>query len=100
VSTWPELLPASAGTSSPVVDPLRVVVAAYLARYKGITRTHTESDLRIFLARCVGRHLDPLLGDRRPHPRRGGHTRLGFLSSRVDPQLRVGDSISHPGHAR
>jgi integrase/recombinase XerD len=65
VSTWPELLPASAETSSPVVDPLRLAVAAYLARYKGITRAHTESDLRIFLAWCAERHLNPLAA-RRP----------------------------------
>lgn len=30
-------------------DPLLRAVAAHLARYKGLTRTHTESDLRIYL---------------------------------------------------
>jgi hypothetical protein len=32
-------------------DLLRVAVAACLARYKGLFRYHTESDLRVF---CVG----------------------------------------------
>jgi integrase/recombinase XerD len=66
MSSWPELLPASAETPSPTVDPLRLAVAAYLARYKGLTRTHTESDLRIFIGWCAERHLD-LLGVRRAH---------------------------------
>ena len=30
-------------------DPLVKAVAAYLARYRGQTRVHTESDLRAFL---------------------------------------------------
>lgn len=47
-----------------MVDPLRLAAAAYLARYKGITRTHTESDLRIFFGWCTERHLDPLTARR------------------------------------
>jgi integrase/recombinase XerD len=39
---------------------LRVAVAAYLARYKGLSRYHTESDLRVFLRWCADRGLDPL----------------------------------------
>ncbi len=33
---------------------------AYLARYKGDSRMHTESDLRIYLTWCAERHLEPL----------------------------------------
>src|SRR4051794_36632866 len=45
---------------------LRVAVAAYLARYKGSSRLHTESDLRCYLAWCRSHDLDPLQA-RRPH---------------------------------
>ena len=31
-------------------DRLRLAVAAYLARFKGSSREHTESDLRCYLA--------------------------------------------------
>ncbi|MGD8151385.1 hypothetical protein [Ornithinimicrobium sp. Y1694] len=34
-------------------DPLVRAVAANLARYKGLTRSHTESDLRIWLRWCA-----------------------------------------------
>ncbi|SPT51849.1 tyrosine-type recombinase/integrase [Actinomadura madurae] len=33
---------------------------AYLARYKGDSRMHTESDLRIYLTWCAERHMGPL----------------------------------------
>jgi integrase/recombinase XerD len=39
---------------------LRVAVAAYLARYKELSRYHTESDLRVLLRWCADRGLDPL----------------------------------------
>src|SRR3954471_13916131 len=44
------------------IDPivLRAAVAAYLGRYRGQTRLHTESDLRVFLSWCAGCDLDPL----------------------------------------
>lgn len=45
---------------------LRVAVLGYLARYKGQSRRHTESDLRAFLFWCAGHSLDPLTV-RRPH---------------------------------
>lgn len=45
-------------------DPLLRAVAAHLARYKGLTRTHTESDLRIYLRWCLEHHLDPLAAER------------------------------------
>lgn len=45
---------------------LRIAIAAYLARYKGHTRAHAESDLRSFLSWCERQGLDPLVA-RRPH---------------------------------
>ena len=50
----------------PFTDQLRLAVAAYLARFKGASRYHTESDLRCYLAWCAERGLDPLAA-RRPH---------------------------------
>jgi integrase/recombinase XerD len=41
-------------------------VAAYLARFTGISRNRTESDLRCYLAWCAERGLDPLAAQR-PH---------------------------------
>jgi hypothetical protein len=46
--------------------PRKLAVAAYLARFKGSSREHTESDLRCFLPWCAERGLDPLAA-RRPH---------------------------------
>jgi len=50
----------------PFTDQLRLAVAAYLARFKGCSREHTESGLRCYLIWCAGRDLDPLAA-RRPH---------------------------------
>jgi site-specific recombinase XerD len=50
----------------PFTDRLRLAVAAYLARFKGSSREHTESDLRCYLAWCAERGMDPLAA-RRPH---------------------------------
>jgi integrase len=50
----------------PRADPLRLAVAAHLARFKGSSREHTESDLRCFLNWCAERGLDPPAA-RRPH---------------------------------
>ena len=50
----------------PFTDRLRLAVAAYLARFKGSSREHTESDLRCYLPWCAERGLDPL-AVRRPH---------------------------------
>jgi hypothetical protein len=36
---------------------LRAAVCAYLGRYRGQTRLHTESDLRVFLHWCADHHL-------------------------------------------
>ena len=48
----------------PFTDQLRLAVAAYLARFKGDSRYHTESDLRCCLAWCAERGLDPLAARR------------------------------------
>ena len=48
------------------IDPVRLAAAAYLARFKGRTRVHSESDLRCFLYWCAERGLDPLRTTR-PH---------------------------------
>ena len=50
----------------PFTDQLWLAVAAYLARFKGASRYHTESDLRCYLGWCAERSLDPLAA-RRPH---------------------------------
>lgn len=47
-------------------DQLRLAVAAYLARFKGASRYHTESDLRCYLTWCAEHRLDPLAAHR-PH---------------------------------
>ena len=39
---------------------LRAATAAYLGRYRGQTRVHAESDLRIFLRWCTDQGIDPL----------------------------------------
>ena len=51
---------------APFTDRLRLAVAAYLARFTGISRNRTESDLRCYLAWCAERGLDPLAAQR-PH---------------------------------
>jgi integrase/recombinase XerD len=62
----PEHLPVSTVDEQWRADPLRLAVAGYLARYRGETRRHAESDLRAYLIWCTGRGLDPLTA-RRPH---------------------------------
>jgi integrase/recombinase XerD len=59
-----ELLPAGAGHPAPPFDPRRLAIAAHLARYRGDSRAHVESDLRAFLAWCGDRDLDPLTAQR------------------------------------
>src|SRR6266508_1945773 len=39
---------------------LRTAVSAYLGRYRGESRVHTESDLRVFLRWCTDHGLEPL----------------------------------------
>jgi integrase/recombinase XerD len=64
--TFTEL--ASVTSDHPMVftEQLRLAVAAYLARFKGSSREHTNSDLRCYLCWCAERGLDPLAA-RRPH---------------------------------
>jgi integrase/recombinase XerD len=75
VAGWPqhrgmmnftELASAPSDPLVPLTDRLRLAVAGYLARFKGSSRYHTESDLRCYLAWCAERGLDPLSA-RRPH---------------------------------
>ncbi|MEU4569934.1 hypothetical protein [Micromonospora sp. NPDC023956] len=58
----------SPASASPVVlaDQLvvRAAVSAFLGRYRGQTRVHTESDLRVFLRWCAEHGLDPLAAAR------------------------------------
>jgi site-specific recombinase XerD len=61
-----ELAPIPADPPAQFTDQLRLAVAAYLARFKGSSREHTESDLRCYLSWCAERGLDPLAA-RRPH---------------------------------
>jgi site-specific recombinase XerD len=64
--TFTELPPVPSDHLVPFTDQLRLAVAAYLARFKGSSRYHTESDLRCYLVWCAERGLDPLAA-RRPH---------------------------------
>jgi len=66
MTNFTELAPVPSDRPAPVTDQLRLAVAAYLARFKGSSREHTESDLRSFLTWCAERGLDPLAA-RRPH---------------------------------
>ena len=64
--TFTELAFVPSDPLAPFTDRLRLAVAAYLARFKGSSREHTESDLRCYLTWCAERGLDPLAA-RRPH---------------------------------
>ena len=66
MTQYTELLPVAAGSLLQHADRLRLAAAAYLARYKGTSRVHTESDLRIYFGWCAERGLDPLAAER-PH---------------------------------
>ena len=66
MTNFNELPTVPPGRLLPRTDPLRLAVAAYLARFAGSSRAHTESDLRCYLCCCSERGLDPLAA-RRPH---------------------------------
>jgi hypothetical protein len=66
MTIFTELASAPSDCPEPFADPLRLAVAAYLARFKGSSRDHTESGQRSFLAWCAERGLDPLAA-RRTH---------------------------------
>jgi len=50
--------------AGPLPDQLRLAVTAYLARFRGSSREHTQSDLRCYLAWCAARAVDPLAAQR------------------------------------
>jgi site-specific recombinase XerD len=55
--------PASTpGPTAPNV--LQLAAAAYLGRFKGLSRQHSASDLTVFFTWCAGQHLDPLTAGR------------------------------------
>ena len=66
MTTFSQLALTSSDPTEPFTDRLRLAVASYLARFKGSSREHTESDLRCYLAWCAERGLDPLTAQR-PH---------------------------------
>ncbi|XRQ09651.1 hypothetical protein ACN3XK_01705 [Actinomadura welshii] len=49
MTSFDELLGATPDVEAAGGNILRVATLAYLARYKGDSRMHTESDLRIYL---------------------------------------------------
>src|SRR5215467_2215353 len=63
---FPDLVSVPSDHPAPFTDQLRLAMAAYLARFTGPSRQHTESDLRCFLSWYAERGLDPLAA-RRPH---------------------------------
>jgi integrase/recombinase XerD len=60
--TEPAFVPGD--PAAPLTDPLPLAVAAYLGRFKGSSREHTESDLRCYLSWCAERSPDPLAARR------------------------------------
>ncbi|MFI0445915.1 hypothetical protein [Actinomadura sp. 6N118] len=60
MTSFDEILGATPGAGIAGNGVLRVATIAYLARYKGDSRMHTESDLRIYVAWCAERRLPPL----------------------------------------
>jgi site-specific recombinase XerD len=66
MTSYTDLASVPGNSPEPFDDRLRLAVAAYLARFKGSSREHTESDLRCYLTWCAERGLDPLSA-KRPH---------------------------------
>jgi integrase/recombinase XerD len=56
--------PASTGLAVLSADPLRSAIGAYLGRFKGSSREHTGSDLRVYLAWCTEHEVAPLMAQR------------------------------------
>jgi site-specific recombinase XerD len=52
--------PVSAGSVVVSAGPMRLAMSAYLARFKGISREHTCSDLHVLLTWCADRDVGPL----------------------------------------
>src|SRR5436190_23327706 len=66
MTTFSDLASVPSDPLVPFTDQQRLAVAAYLARFKGSSREHTESDLRCYLSWCAERGLD-MLAAQRPH---------------------------------
>ena len=64
MTTFSDLASVPSDPLVPFTDQLRLAVATYLARFKGSSRQHTESDLRCYLTWCAGHALDPLAAQR------------------------------------
>jgi hypothetical protein len=77
--------PAVSGIVVRTAPVLRLAVAAYLARFKGQSRVHTESDLRGYLIWCEERGLDPLAATR---PRIELYVRLSSSPARGSGDVR------------
>jgi integrase/recombinase XerD len=57
--------PGTISSTSPgPAGPAQLAAAAYLGRFKGSSREHTESDLRCYLTWCAERGLAPLAARR------------------------------------
>ena len=63
--TFTELAPAPSDLPEPFTDRLRLAVAAYLARFKGSSREHTESDHGPILLNGRGTRMDRHAATRR-----------------------------------
>jgi len=89
--TSTQLAPAPSDPPEPFTGQLRPAAAAYLARFKGSSREHTESDLRCYLSWCAEGGLDPLAAQRPhlelPHPVDAGDPPVPALH-RLPPDLR------------
>jgi hypothetical protein len=79
--TFTELASAPSEPPVPFTDQLRLAVAAYLARFKGTSREHTESNLRCYLTWCAEHSLDPLLPSARTWSCTSGECRRSAGSS-------------------
>jgi hypothetical protein len=55
MATFTQLDLTSSDPPEPFADRPRLAVAAYMARFKGCSRNHIESDLRCYLAWCADR---------------------------------------------
>jgi hypothetical protein len=88
-----DLASVPSGPLVPFPDQLRLAVAAYLARFTGSSRQHTESDLRCYLSWCAERSLDPLAGwPPRPVYWRGEGTSL-VCAPRRRPKAAAGGRV-------
>jgi hypothetical protein len=86
MTDFTELASAPSDPPVPFTDQLRLAVAAYLARFTGSSRKHTESDLCCYLIWCTEQGLNPLAAQR---PGQGDELeraeRLARLARRAGP---------------